>query len=488
MPTRMTGKQRAARIPLDYFKKPDRLLRWKMGLSVLALVLTFGWLASGLSFGGPRFLAENDRGRLRYSHGPVARVHATWDAKCDACHAPFASINGEEWSRKIGLRAGDTTERCATCHAVADHSNNMSEPEQNCASCHRDHRGRDASLVRLDDSDCTKCHSNLTAHRKSAGAVADKVSAFPSDHPPFRLSQSLAGQSGIKFNHALHLSPRLAQLKLENRPRNSEPGAVLACASCHRPSESGTSFEPTVYATDCKSCHPLDVRLTTPAGQREVVSIPHGLQPTAIRQQLTHAAIGVSMGPKPDPRKNPTERVELPGRFPKFSRSLPAETEIGDMVQKAERILFGPGKGTCTECHSYKASNGRIDLLLKGTSPEAVKIAAVNDVSSWFPSAKFDHAAHRGVTCQSCHQPADSQSFAPSIADMSIAGKAVCAACHAPSGFDPKWNVATGGAGHACTDCHRYHGKRHGTSASGRSIESFLRGSPTPSILPGDAR
>src|SRR5690242_17829333 len=90
MPAQETGKQRATRIPLDYYKKPNLLERWKTGLALAALVVTCGWLAAGL--------LGSDQGRVRYSRGPVASVHAAWEDNCTACHAPFAHISGNFWT------------------------------------------------------------------------------------------------------------------------------------------------------------------------------------------------------------------------------------------------------------------------------------------------------------------------------------------------------------------------------------------------------
>src|SRR5918912_1619389 len=100
---RVTGKQRASRIPLDYYKGYDTISRWKLGLSALALVLSLGWWVSGLAFGG-RYGVRNSRGgRMRYTHGPVARVHATWEAQCDACHIPLTPISGSaSWAGVLG--------------------------------------------------------------------------------------------------------------------------------------------------------------------------------------------------------------------------------------------------------------------------------------------------------------------------------------------------------------------------------------------------
>src|SRR5262245_26128652 len=108
MPTPETGKERAGRVPLDYYKRPDRLERWKLGLGGAALAVVVVWLAGGL--------LARDGGRLRWSRGPVADVHATWDATCEACHVPFTPMQGDTWiTHRLGI-GSVSDDRCRTCH------------------------------------------------------------------------------------------------------------------------------------------------------------------------------------------------------------------------------------------------------------------------------------------------------------------------------------------------------------------------------------
>ena len=216
MADRMTGKQRAARIPLDYFRAGDGLARWKLRLSWLALAASIGWWAIGFAPGLSRgVLAESDSALLRYSHGPLTRVHATWDARCDACHAPFRPISKDAWTGSIGLKAIESDAKCRTCHRVEDHhSRQIAEEVASCASCHRDHRGRDASLVRLADSECVSCHGQLKDHVSGGKTPAySDASAFPIGHDQFRLfrdgERSAKDPGTVAFNHSLHMTPGL---------------------------------------------------------------------------------------------------------------------------------------------------------------------------------------------------------------------------------------------------------------------------------------
>src|SRR5207245_45986 len=69
-----TGKKRASRISLDYFKHPTLLERGKNWLSLLLLLAAVVYVGYAL--------AGNHK---TVSRGPVAGVHAAWDNNCQAC-------------------------------------------------------------------------------------------------------------------------------------------------------------------------------------------------------------------------------------------------------------------------------------------------------------------------------------------------------------------------------------------------------------------
>ena len=90
---RETGKDRWRKVPKDDFKKRDRLQNLKLQLSGLACLLALGWWALGVDWTGSRS-SSNDLNGLRANHGELARPHAAWANKCDACHVPFEPIDG----------------------------------------------------------------------------------------------------------------------------------------------------------------------------------------------------------------------------------------------------------------------------------------------------------------------------------------------------------------------------------------------------------
>lgn len=489
MTARETGKQRASRIPLDYFKHPDGIVRTKLTLTLLALAAAGLWCASGL-FG-------DDRGRLRYSHGPLAAVHATWEADCEACHVPFAPISGGHWLASFEKpQLADS--RCETCHSGTTHHQNQKPSEVvGCGTCHRDHQGRDASLVRMADSNCTNCHQQLPAHTlDGTAAFHATVTRFAAgEHPEFKVRPE-PQRGKLKFNHALHLTAGLNaswQLKHIRSPEEREryrkqqaPGkqadqdlVQLDCASCHqldgRPGEpraDGEYFLPINYEQQCRACHPLTFDERLPG-----LTIPHRLQPAEVRTFLWGAYVERAVD-------NPAVRQRLLRPLPlrefreeedKARQAVAGQLDAVEgflykqVIAEKEKQLYS-GKTTCGECHYYESKPGQ-------RVPDRIVPTAVPNV--WFEHARFNHRAHRAVNCQECHAPANQSTVAT---DILLPTMNDCLKCHAPRRSEG--GKVVGGARFDCTECHRYHnGDRHqglGAAARGAAlpgtIEQFLPG------------
>ena len=107
-----TSKKRTVRIPLDYYKRPDRLSYWKLVLSAAAVLLAAGW-ASGFGWDFWSVSRWQARARGLASHGTLARSHATWDSQCEACHAPFRPIGTYTVSSTAKLPEVSVNERSA---------------------------------------------------------------------------------------------------------------------------------------------------------------------------------------------------------------------------------------------------------------------------------------------------------------------------------------------------------------------------------------
>jgi hypothetical protein len=133
-----------------------------------------------------------------------------------------------------------------------------------------------------------------------------------------------------------------------------------------------------------------------------------------------------------------------------------------EKVAVAEELL---ARKTCAQCHqmslqklpdtaiarwlaSEQSSNGRQTTpagVAPVLPPRFPAVARANTTLRWLPHSKFDHAAHTGFSCNSCHAKALSSMES---SDVLIPGIATCQTCHAP------------GPNHAesrCFECHTYH-------------------------------
>jgi hypothetical protein len=506
MPPRDTGKQRAARIPLDYYKRPNAMERWKGLLALLALVVTLGGVAAAWVMA--------DGGRPFVSRGPVASVHAAWDNTCEACHSDFHPISKNSvlsFLQPAGNAESASNLRCEQCHSGADHhQNQLVSMTPGCGGCHRDHRGREASLVVLPDSDCTQCHSNLKASTKDGKSEYEKtgniITGFADPargHPGFRSLEKDPGR--LKFNHALHMRPGQVIAEGQDKPwtlgriadkstreryadapwqTDKADGApvVLDCASCHRldagdfgidpankpagvpaaelaPRAAGAYMLPVNYGVHCSACHPLTFDPNVKDKDGQVVSVPHRLQPDAVKNFVWGAYADAFLRKNPDQpvgdalKAGPKPSRPLPGKLTEAERA--ARESVGKDTAQAEDFLFQKevkrtdgylykGKTTCGECHVYDTAGG------------AMKIQPLMINAVWLARAKFNHVSHRAADCRICHPnayavDADGKTPNPKASvdskDVLIEGIGNCRLCHNPSA----------GVRSDCTACHYYH-------------------------------
>jgi hypothetical protein len=140
--------------------------------------------------------------------------------------------------------------------------------------------------------------------------------------------------------------------------------------------------------------------------------------------------------------------------MPPEVRILTPAQWVTERTAEAEELLW---RKTCNQCHTLRAyttgSSGRIEQSVAAS--EASKaydssfglpyVVPANTTLQWMPHAKFDHSAHTGFTCVSCHEKALTST---ETSDVLLPGIANCQKCHAP------------GPEHAesrCFECHTYH-------------------------------
>jgi hypothetical protein len=532
-----TGKQRQTRIELKYYKRPDAIARWRARLILAAIVVAGLWFGLAPNWdrraGAPMRLFQWDR---LASPGPLVRVHSTWESSCETCHVPFQPMNDSHLSPLAKVDTRISNERCQTCHAGPTHHATQVPREAACTVCHHDHRGTDASLVRLDDAACTTCHADLQEHRDRIApaippVIANSVSQFgpdPDRHPEFYAVKNQKDPGLLKFNHALHFADgyrhepggkilTFAMVDERERarygwnrgmPLDTPVPALKDCNSCHRldsdeyapPANrsgaeraplaargAGAYMLPVTYENHCRACHQLQFDSKAPGRQ-----LTHGLSPAGALDQLRefYQSQVVTAG-------NDLLRGFIPPRPKPGEPESPALQQVGRAVDEkvltAVKLLFGSGvddramrdqalpqgRRGCVECHHLSPSVGP---LVRAEAIREVAIEPVQVPIVWFERARFDHSAHRGVQCDACHSAAAASTKS---SDVLLPGINKCVECHGPA--DERGGETRGGAGDSCTECHRYHNGDHplqgiGASPRGvgldkrRTIDQFLRG------------
>lgn len=189
--------------------------------------------------------------------GEVAAKHARVERECTKCHAPFDK-NAQD-------------QLCLDCHkdVGADmtakggyHGQEPSVQGRACKSCHAEHKGRDAEMIRLDRktfehratdytlrgghtrvpcdgchapgkryreaaSRCSDCHASKDPHEGSVGATCDKC-------------HEESGWKSVRLDHQAGAFP------LEGKHRDAR------CDACHKTKR----YKPT--PNTCHACHERD--------------------------------------------------------------------------------------------------------------------------------------------------------------------------------------------------------------------------------------
>lgn len=389
---------------------------WRRRLVWLSLGISLLWAGGSALLG---VLSNSPLGQSVFSPGKLAAAHARWSGDCRVCHEPGAPQSVDAHWLAHGSRTGDAA--CLACHTDVAQTTAVHRDVAACSSCHDEHRGTDASLVRMQDVHCTRCHTNMSPH-------------------PVAARDRAAHSSGLRFDHALHLRPGLGRtddpparpflwrdvttneglrLLLPNGVDDDSP-VELACQACHQADRSG-SFEPPRFAKHCHACHRL-----TFAPDRPELEVPHGLQPADVITFLR------GMNP-------PLEK----------SQTGPTDASVEAALRDASQLLFR-GRRVCGACH---------DQTFPATSESSLMAIApskfiVSRISAWPDHAKFSHSEHHALDCRECHVAAyPGQAGASDRREVTLLPNLTdCISCHSSAG-----NVR-----HGCADCHRFHGHEHG--------------------------
>ncbi len=388
------------------------------------------------------------------SPGPLAHDHADLDRilKCTECHEPGAGV---------------TATRCLACHdSVQDqitartglHANR----DDNCQSCHADHRGRDFALIQFDQDafnhqatgfalrgehaplDCEACHEE--APDAFIGLSSDCESCHEEPHGAGESTRPLlANCRACHDAEDWDALPLAASLFDHNKPADADYAlhgehVDVACEDCHKDAR----FAPTAAEAcidchqdphreqfadrTCESCHSVDQK------QFRIPSFDHGIWPL----EGAHGDV--------------TCRT-CHGRG-EAARYRPLAHERCDACHEdVHEGQFAPRD--CDACHSSEAggfTEGVIDhdqtkFPLRGEHADV----GCDDCHSEGPAATF--AGLPMESCSTCHDDVHQERFAPEA----------CEACHtdgrwAVDDFDHGRTDYTLDGAHvdaSCEDCHR---------------------------------
>jgi transcription elongation factor Elf1 len=204
---------------------------------------------------------------------------------------------------------------------------------------------------------------------------------------------------------------------------------------------------PVKFGTACASCHLLTF------DKRFEEGVPHD-KPEVVHVFVLNKLQDYIAAHPSEVRVTRDPDRDLAGKplLPEVRILTPAQW-VSERAAEDEELLW---RKTCKECHILKnvptreANAASLDSspslsVARSAIAYLPEVAVSNTTVRWMPHARFDHDAHRGFTCVSCHQKAV---ISTEARDVLLPGIAVCQTCHAP-GLDR--------AESRCSECHIYH-------------------------------
>jgi hypothetical protein len=215
-----------------------------------------------------------------------------------------------------------------------------------------------------------------------------------------------------------------------------------------KPATGRQLMAPVKFANGCVACHLLTF------DKRFDFGVPHD-EPEVVHAFLVGKFTQYIESHAGELREARDPRVDLAGKpLPPEARTYTQREWIAQRVFDAEQLLW---RKTCSQCHALSfrwegpGPLPRVAPWLETTPAEILtrpvfpEIFAASDSQRRMPHAKFDHDAHRGFSCESCHAKALTST---ETTDVLLPGIATCQKCHAPG---PEK------AESRCFECHTYH-------------------------------
>jgi len=210
--------------------------------------------------------------------GPITTAHGTL-GKCSSCHTN-TSDGQFGWLHAVVATADPRkdSEACLTCHKLGDtaltpHGLEIARLEAYtkrlestpaaselpveasvrdavfpteqafsdgvfCATCHKEHQGKEMDLTAMSDGRCQTCH-------------AVQFDSFHTDHPKFE-NYPFRRRTRINFDHSSHFRKHFPEWRSKKAKLEALPGE---CADCHMIGSQGGHMNVKPFEEVCSSCH-----------------------------------------------------------------------------------------------------------------------------------------------------------------------------------------------------------------------------------------
>ncbi|MEE8171585.1 MAG: hypothetical protein V3T62_01500, partial [Alphaproteobacteria bacterium] len=221
-------------------KRSLRSLRGILAASAFALVVAIIALMLTLGGGGAARDSIIQAGELTGGHANFTAAKG-----CVSCHTAHDQDAGD-WFL-AAFREEDMTGQCLDCHtfggdARLGHNAAFAAKARatECVMCHTEHKGEDADIKVMSDSQCNVCHET-------------QIDNFSANHPQFSAAFPHDRRTSVQFDHASHLFKHFADQRYQER-------APANCTSCHSVDTAARAVEPAGFEETCAGCHSDTIR------------------------------------------------------------------------------------------------------------------------------------------------------------------------------------------------------------------------------------
>ncbi len=150
-------------------------------------------------------------------------------------HSDQLTLSTDRISKK--LASGEITSSPEMVNLVASMAPIPGVPSKNgevsCATCHREHRGRNFNLTQLSNHQCQTCHTV-------------QFGSFSKGHPQFE-NFPYKRHTKIKFDHLTHINGYFKSMPAEMSPN--------MCSDCHQLDANNKLMEVKHFEQTCNNCH-----------------------------------------------------------------------------------------------------------------------------------------------------------------------------------------------------------------------------------------